>query len=184
MSFKEILKVILVAILIIVSFFIGNSSIINKAGIDKTGYDSGYSAGYIVAWDKATKLVDSSTTPIFPMQAEMFSIGGTIKTISLSGDSLIIEANPISTNPLSEDSKPTIRTVKITPAAKIVKMTTKTPEEIQAMIGQNQTSQPMTPFSEEEITFSQLKNGDRITVTSDKNIKREMEIIALKITLQ
>jgi len=181
MAFKEILKVILVAILIIVSFFIGNSGIINKAGIDKTGYDSGYSAGYIVAWDKATKLVDSTTIPIFPIQGEILSIGGTIKTISVSGDSLIIEASPVSTNPLSEDSKPTIRTVKITSSTKIVKITAKTPEEMQAAMKQNQ---PLMPFSEEEITFSQLKEGDRITVTSDKNIKREMEIVALKITLQ
>ncbi|MBU3965292.1 hypothetical protein KKA96_02835, partial [Patescibacteria group bacterium] len=160
---------------------IGNSGIINKAGIDKTGYDSGYSAGYIVAWDKATKLVDSSKTPIFPIQGEMLSIGGTIKTISPSDSSLTIEANPVSTNPLSEDSKPTIRTVKITSSTKIVKIKVKTPEEIQATIGQ---SQPLMPFSEEEIDFSQLKKGDVITVTSDKNIKREMEIIATKITLQ
>ncbi|MBU4298592.1 hypothetical protein KJ636_00930, partial [Patescibacteria group bacterium] len=75
-------------------------------------------------------------------------------------------------------------TVKITPSTKIVKIKVKTPEEIQAMSEQNQTGQPTTPFSEEEITFSQLKQGDVITVTSDKNIKREMEIIALKIALQ
>ncbi|MBU4481700.1 hypothetical protein KKH59_05350, partial [Patescibacteria group bacterium] len=100
---------------------------------------------------------------------------------SVSGDSLIIEASPVSTNPLSEDSKPTIRTVKITSSTKIVKITAKTPEEMQAAMKQNQ---PLMPFSEEEITFSQLKEGDVITVTSDKNIKREMEITALKITLQ
>ncbi|MBU4298818.1 hypothetical protein KJ636_02150 [Patescibacteria group bacterium] len=179
MESKKISKIILAVILIAVSFFVGTYSI-DRASIEKRGYDAGYNA----AWDKAAKLVESSTTPIFSMQGEMLSIGGTIKTISLSGDSLTIEASPVSTNPLSEDSKPTIRTVKITPVTKIVKITAKTPEEMQAMIKQNQTSQPMMPFSEQEITFSQLKEGDVITVTSDKNIKREMEIIALKITLQ
>ena len=179
MAFKKISKVILIAIIIIVSFFVGTYSI-DRASIEKRGYDAGYNA----AWDKAAKLVESSTTPIFSMQGEMLSISGTIKTILPSGDSLTIEASPVSTNPLSEDSKPTIRTVKITPATKIVKMTAKTPEEMQAKVSPDQPLIPMMPFSEEEITFSQLKEGDVITVTSDKNIKREMEIIALKIALQ
>ncbi|MBU4000304.1 hypothetical protein KKG29_03985 [Patescibacteria group bacterium] len=183
MAFKKISKVILIAIIIIVSFFVGTYSI-DKSVIEKKGYDVGYSAGYTAAWDKATKLVESTTIPIFPMQGEMLSINGTIKDISLSGGSLTIEAGPVSTNPLSEDSKPTVRTIKITPATKIVKMTTKTPEQMQAMLSPDQPLIPTMPFSEEETTFSQLKQGDVITVTSDKNIKRETEIIALKITLQ
>ncbi|MBU4298536.1 hypothetical protein KJ636_00635 [Patescibacteria group bacterium] len=180
MAFTKISKIITVAVFIIAAFLVGTYTV-DKASIEKRGYDVGYSAGYNTAWDKATKLVDSSTMPIFPIQGEILSIGGTIKTISVSGDSLIIEASPVSTNPLSEDSKPTIRTVKITSSTKIVKITAKTPEEMQAAMKQNQ---PLMPFSEEEITFSQLKEGDVITVTSDKNIKREMEITALKITLQ
>lgn len=179
MAFKEILKIISVVILVAVSFLIGTYSI-DKASIEKKGYDAGYNA----AWDKATKLIDSVKTPIFPIQEDIRLIAGTIKTISLSGSSLTIEASPVSTNPLSEDSKPTVRTVKITPATKIVKMRPKTPEEIQAMISQDRPLIPLAPFLEEETTFSQLKNGDRITVTSDKNIKKEMEIMALKIALQ
>ncbi len=177
MAFKEILKIISVVILIAVSFLAGTYST-DKACVEKTGYDAGYNA----AWDKAIKLVDSSTIPIFPTQGEILSIGGTIKTISLPDNSLTIEASPVSTNPLSEDSKPTVRTVKITPATKIVKIKAKTPEEIQASAQQNNTA--FVPFSEEETTFSQLKKDGRITVTSDKNIKREMEIKALKITVQ
>lgn len=179
MNYNKILKIISVVILIAVSFLAGTYTV-DKSAIEKKGYDAGYSAGYNAAWDKATKLVDSTTIPIFPMLGDMLSIGGTIKTISLSGDSLIIEANPVSTNPLSEDSKPTVRTVKIAPATKIVKITAKTPEEIQTTIKQNQ---PFLPFSEEEITFSQLKEGGRITVNSDKNIRDETEITAAKIAL-
>lgn len=180
MVLNKITKIFLVVVLVAVSFLVGTYST-DKASIEKKGYDVGYSAGYNAAWDKAAKLVESSTMPIFPMQGEMLSISGTIKTVSLSGNSLTIEASPVSTNPLSEDSKPTVRTVKITPATKIVKMTTKTPEEIQAMMKQNQS---LIPFSEEEITFSQLKEGDRITVTSDKNIKSETKISAVKIAAQ
>lgn len=174
------LNMVVIVALIIAVFFAGTYSV-DKASIEKKGYDVGYSTGYNAAWDKATKLVDSSTTPIFPMQGEMLSIGGTIKTVSLSGDSLTIETSPVSTNPLSEDSKPTVRTVKITPATKIVKITAKDPEETLAMLSQNAT---FLPYSEEEITFSQLKADDRIIVSSDKNIKKETEITATKISVQ
>ncbi|MBU4480944.1 hypothetical protein KKH59_01360 [Patescibacteria group bacterium] len=174
---------IITAALIVAAFFAGTYSV-DKAAIEQKGYDVGYSAGYKTAWDKATAIVDSASAPIFPQPKDIYSISGKIQSISASGNSLAIEADPVSSNPLSADSKPTIRTVKITPSTKIVKIKVKTPEEIQAMSEQNQTGQPTTPFSEEEITFSQLKQGDVITVTSDKNIKREMEIIALKIELQ
>lgn len=49
MNYNKISKILLVAILIVVSFLAGTYST-DKASIEKKGYDAGYS----VAWDKAT----------------------------------------------------------------------------------------------------------------------------------
>ncbi len=169
----------ILAIVVVVAFaFLVGTYNVDKASIEAKGYQSGYSAGYKAAWNNATAIVDSVQMPIFQVPANMLSVSG--KIVNIADNSLTLEADPVSTNPLSEDSKPTIRVVKIIPSTKIVKIAAKAPEEIQAMLSQNAT---FLPFSEEEITFSQLKEGDLITATSDKSIKREMEISALKITL-
>lgn len=164
-------------VLVIISFLAG-TYIIDKSAIEKKGYDTGYSAGYNIAWNKATKLIDSVQMPIFPQPKEIYSIRG--KIVSVRADSLTLEADPVSLNPLSEDSKRTTREIKISSDTKIIKRTAKTPEEIQAMLAQNKT---FYPFSEEEISFSQLKGGDRITALSDKDIKYETNIIATEIVI-
>jgi len=176
MVFKAILRLVAVFVLIVISFIAGSYSI-DKTGIEKSGYDTGYNT----AWERATKLVDSSQTAIFPAQKEMFSIGGVIKTISDSSNSMTIEASSVSENPLSGDSKTTMRTIKTTSKTKLVRIIAKTPGEIQAVVDVNQIT---LPFKEEGMLFDQFKEGDRVMITSDKNIKNEMEITPLKVTLQ
>jgi len=191
MALNKITKTIIIVIIAIIGF-LGGSYSIDKAGIEKKGYDAGYDAGYNSAWDKAVKLVDSIQTPIIPQinsqSMETHSISAKIKSISASDFSLAVEANPVSSNPLSEDSKPTTREIRINSEIKIIKMIAKTSEEIQEMIKKNRETPtpvaPFSPFSEKEITFDQLNVGDMIIVSSDKDIKKQTEITAVKITVQ
>jgi len=192
MVLNKITKTIIIVIIAIIGF-LGGSYTIDKAGIEKRGYDAGYDAGYNSAWDKATKLVESAQTPIMPrinsQSAEMRSISAKIKSVSASDFSLIVEANPVSSNPLSEDSKPTTREIKTNSETKIVKLTSKTPEEIQEETTKKSEETfvpiaPVSPFSEKEITFDQLRVGDMIIIYSDKDIKKETKISAVKITAQ
>lgn len=188
MVLNKITKIVIVALVAIIGFLAGNYSV-DKAGIEKKGYD----AGYNFAWDKAAKLVDSIKTPIIPQinfqSTEVRSISAKIKNISASDFSLAVEAYPVSSNPLSEDSKPTAREIKINTDTKIVKLISKTPEEIQKETAKKSEETPapiasFSPFSEKEITFDQLKVGDTIIISSDKDIKKETKIAAVKITVQ
>ncbi|MFH1048469.1 MAG: hypothetical protein V1732_02295 [Patescibacteria group bacterium] len=181
MELNKFLKIIAGAILAVLMFLAGRFSF-DGAGIEKKAMMLDYDAGYNAAWNKAETLIDSTQIPILPQIEKIYSIAGKIKSISFSDASLIIEANPVSFNPLSEDSKPTVRTIKTTSSTKIVKMTPKTSEEIKAEI--EQKNLPLMPFSEEKIDFGQLGEGDVIIVTSDKNIKSETEITATKIAAQ
>lgn len=192
MMFKEILKMLLVITFIIISYLAGTHNV-DKTSIEKKGYDAGYDVGYNFAWDKAAKLVDSIQTPIIPQinsqSTEMLSISAKIESISASDFSLVVKAYPVSSNPLSKDSKPTLREIKTNSETKIVKLTSKTPEEIQEEITKKSEETfvpitPVSPFSEKEITFDQLKVGDMIIIFSDKNIKKETEIAPVKITVQ
>lgn len=188
MVLNKITKIIIAALVAIIGFLAGNYSI-DKASIEKKGYATGYNS----AWDKATKLVDSIKTPIMPQtdlqSMEMRSISAKIKNVSASDFSLTVEAYPVSSNPLSEDSKSTTREIKINTDTKIVKLTSKTPKEIQEEISKKskETSAPIapfSPFSEKEITFDQLKADDMIIISSDKDIKKETKIAAVKIAVQ
>lgn len=192
MVLKKIAKIVIVALVAVTGFLAGSYSV-NKADIEKKGYDTGYNAGYNFAWDKAAKLVDSIKTPIIPQtdfqSMEMRSISAKIKNVSASDFSLTVEAYPVSSNPLSEDSKPTAREIKINAETKIVKLISKTPEEIQEETAKKSEETPAPiasffPFSEKEITFDQLKVGDMIIISSDKDIKKETKITAAKIAVQ
>lgn len=192
--------VIAVIALVAVAFLAGRYGA-PTPGVGETAYNAGYAAGYAAAlgnattssaaqsydagykaaWDNATALIDSIQSPILPQPSETFSIAGVINGISAAGNVLTVQADPVSTNPLSADSKPTARSVRITAATKIVRITAKTSQEIQEALSQNRT---IALYSEEEIRPSQLAIGDRIVITSERNVKRETEIMAAKISVQ
>lgn len=151
-------------------------------------YKDGYDAGYKEAWSKAKALVDSSI--LFSESATMNSISGKIKTISVSDEMLTIEADPVSLNPLSEESKSTIRQVRINPDTKIIKRNVASQEEIQKMLEEMKNKQvtldpsaPFPPFAEQELAFDGLKAGQRIIISANKDIKTEIDIIAAKIEI-
>jgi hypothetical protein len=195
--------IIAVVALVAVAFLAGRYSAA-KQGADEMAYSVGYAAGYKdafdnatqgadvaraqaygtgynAAWDNATAVIDAIQFPILPQPNETLSIAGAIKGISAAGNVLTVQADPVSTNPLSADSKPTTRSVRITAATRIVKLVAKTPQQIQEALAGNATT---ALYSEENIPAGQLKNGDRVVITSERNIKRETEITAAKISVQ
>lgn len=178
MTSNKITKTIIIVALTASAFFIGSYSV-DKNSIEKNGYDVGYSTGYESAWNEAKTIVDSST--IFPKKPEeIYLISGIIKNISISNSLILIEAGPVSSNPLSEDSKITERTIKITSSTELVESTPKSLDIIQEEM---QNGGGFNPYFENEINFDQFKVGDIISVSSDKDIKRETEFTADKITL-
>jgi hypothetical protein len=151
-------------------------------------YKDGYDAGYKEAWSKAKTLVDSSI--LFFESATMNSISGKIKSVSASGKTLTIEADPVSLNPLSDESKPTIRQVRIAPETKIVKRNIASQEEIQKILEEAKDnpaildpSKPFPPFTEQELAFDGLKTEQRIIISANKDIKTEIDIVAAKIEI-
>ena len=184
MNYTKIFKTVIIAVFIAVAFIIGTYTV-NERAIKNNSYDTGYNMGYEAAWNEAKTIVDSST--MFPREPEeMYLISGIIKDISISNGLILLEANPVSSNPLSEDSKSTVRKIKINSDTEIIEIIYKTPEEMLETEKNEEASDlimPFSPFTENKITLKQLNIGDRITITSDKNIKKEMEIMATKISL-
>ena len=151
-------------------------------------YKDGYDAGYKEAWNKAKILVDSSI--LFSESATMNSISGKIKVISASDKLLTVEADPVSFNPLSDESKSTIRQVRINPDTKIIKINAASQEEIQKMLEEIKNKQvtfdssaPFPPFTEQELAFDGLKAEQRIIISANKDIKIEIDIAAAKIEI-
>ena len=164
---------ILVFIIIAVIAFLAGYYSVDITGIE----DRSYASGYDDAWVKASGIVENSS--LFPRTPdEMYSISGEIK--SVSGNMFTIEAYPVSLNPLLDDSKTTIRQVTITKDTEIVRQIPKIPQEINEMIKDGGT---VSLFSEEIISVEQLIAGFSILVVSDKDIKHETDIVALKIVL-
>ncbi|MEA3229293.1 MAG: hypothetical protein U9P44_00090, partial [archaeon] len=158
--------------------FMAGAYSVDKNIVGGNGYDAGYETGYKTAWDNATEIVGASM--FFETSDEIYSINGVVKNISLSTSTLTIETSPFFMNPLLEDSTQKIRKINTNQDTTIIKITMKTPEEMEAMINKNGE---FVPFSEEKITFDQIKIGDSINVNSDKNIKTETEITATRITM-
>lgn len=178
MKLNKITKTIIIIALIASAFFIGDYSV-DKNRIEKNSYDAGYSAGYNSAWNKAETLVSSSY--LFPKKPEeVYLISGIIKDISILNSLILLEASPVSSNPLSEDSKITERTIKIISNTELVRSTPKSPDIIREEM---QNGGGFSPYFENEIDFKQFKIGDIISASSDKNIKKEMEFTATKVTL-
>ncbi len=149
-----------------------------------TDQNSSYEAGWMAA---SQKLEESGL--LRPETAEIFTISGTITQIS--ENQIIIKADPTVINPLAMQA-PESRTVNITSKTKIIKQTPKTQEELAAdeekFVNEREKLEPEAepparplPYTEKEIKLSELKTADKISVTSDQNIKLAAEINATEI---
>jgi hypothetical protein len=103
---------------------------------------------------------------LFPEQKEIFSIGGIIT--SINANSFVVETNSLQQNlPNSNEVQTDKITVNINEQTQIYRMT--------FSIG--------NPESEETaISFSDLSEGNEVSVVSSENIKGKTEIIAASIT--
>jgi hypothetical protein len=126
---------------------------------------------------------------MLPSVSETKFIFGKIKEIK--NDAIMLEAASI--NPL--ETSPSIRTVTIKDGAKFIKsefkdnaVFQKEMDEYQktaaAQTDKTQILAPPTPFTEKEITFSDLKVDDQISVEASENIEDKDSFEAVKITLQ
>lgn len=161
------------------------------AGLAIGYFGAGYQ--YSAQLDKAKKM--------FPTQAAMLSVSGTIK--SVSGNTITLQTAP-STNPFED--LPTAREVKVISATKIVKSEMKESKIYQQEMADYQkaiqsaqkaasaggssttpaaTNLPVPPqtFKETVLKISDLKVGDVIFVDAGKDIKTQTSFEAVKITL-
>jgi hypothetical protein len=129
--------------------------------------EKSYQQGYQTAWNEAKEKVSK----VFPSPSEVKSLSG--KIVKKEGSLIIMKIFPFTPNPLEEVKFP-LRKVRINDKTTIVKVSLKRPEEI---------SSEGTPFKEEPIDFSQLKEGDEINVLAKENIKEKEEFQAEKIEL-
>jgi hypothetical protein len=151
-----------------------------------TGQENSYEAGWLAA---SQKLEESGF--LRPEPNEIFTISGTVTQIS--GKQIILKADQTVINPLAAQA-PESRTVTVTSQTKIIKQTPKTPEQLSAgdekfrnemeklEPGATPPSPPL-PYVEEEIKSSDLKIGDRISVTSSVDIKFATTIEAVQINV-
>lgn len=108
---------------------------------------------------------------------EIYGISGEIKEVYLDRI-LSVEANILLADPIKEPIKEMVR-IKVTDQTKILKL--KFPEEIP-----EGSTEPIIP-EETEISFDDLKVGDKIDIETinniSENIKNKIEIIASVINI-
>lgn len=181
---KITLLVALALVIVLTTLLVGSQLNPNCPSGLLTNQNDSYDAG----WQAANqKLMGSGLLP--PEASELLTIAGAITEIS--GNQIILQANPVVLNPLAAPA-PESRTVNITSKTKIIKQVAKTPEQLAAdnQAFNDATSKlkpgatpptPPPPYTEEEIKLSDLKVGDRISVTSNVDIKFATDITASQI---
>ena len=119
--------------------------------------------------------------PSMPEQDETLSISGEIEEIQ--SNLLIVKETIYPSNPF-EDTEIKRWQVNIVDTTELIERIEKTPEEMEAMMGDalDPMDMPM-PFKEVEIEFSELKVGQWIDVMAEENIKGKTEFEASKIIL-
>ena len=142
------------------------------------GYNLGKNQGYQLGQqDTETKYQQKieEVFPTIPQPEEIYFYSGEITEIE--GKTITLKASVPRTNPLAEE-KFEIKKVNVKEATEIVKRIERTPEEM----GAPTTPEEMIePFKEEEISFSDLKVGNEIIVSSESNIKGVSEFTASKV---
>ena len=166
------------------------------------GYAVGYSrGGNDVAASYAPKI--AAVSKLFRPIMQTSYLTGRVDTIS--GDTVTVDANPITMNPFAEGNFPVVRTVTVTDATVITRTEQKDPavfqEEVEAFQKMMQggsvppgiaatgtahtaiATNPPTMFSETTTTLSDIKVGDTITITAASDISSATSFSATKIQI-
>ena len=162
------------------------------------GCTLGYAAGYFggsrsVIASYAAKI--AAVNKIFPaMPATVFSLSGQVK--SINGNTIVINANPLTQNPFAEGNFPAVREVAVTGATSIIRIEQKDPAVFQKEMAASQKAMQSrtvsagtppaaitlpNPFIEAVLKLSDVKIGDTITVTAASDITNAARFEATKI---
>lgn len=138
----------------------------------------GYQAGYDAA---RKKLAESGLFP--PAPTELRSLTGTVTEIKNSTITLSVDLRSL--NPLEEIDAPKERRVTVTEDTKISRRVVKTPEELREEFAAREPgTPPPSPFKRIELKLEDLKAGDIVAVSADKNILSETSFEATEITVE
>ena len=173
---------------IIITFLIIFIIICFIIGLNRMSYNRGYLEG-----QKETEVkYQEKIAEVFPSMSgpeEIFSVFGTID--GTKDKAIVLKVESAVSNPF-EDPKIETKQIQTNNETEFVKEVEKTPEEIQReqelftkALGENIEIDiiPPMPFKEVSISFSELKEGDRIKVEAEENIKNKVEFLAKKVVL-
>ena len=162
------------------------------------GYFWGYAKGYTnggAAVVASYALKVAQVKALFPVPPDVRSLSGQVEAVS--DTMLTLKAASITQNPFA-DTFPAIREVAIASSTKITSVSQKDPAELQRemqvfaekMAGVAASSAPRaavappSPFTETDISLSDIKAGDTVTVTADSNILNSANFTATAIQKQ
>ena len=114
-----------------------------------------------------------------PSATKATSVEGRVKQVN--ADSLTLEGVAVSMNPFAAGDYPMTRQVTITSSTKIIRVTSKDPQQFQkemvayqnSLQNRNQASSTLTPpspFNETTIQLSDIKVGDSVSATAASDI--------------
>ena len=140
-------------------------------------YKSGLEAGKLEIEEKYQQKI-AEIFPLIPEPEQIFS--GLGKIVGIEGNVLILEQTIYTVNPFEE---PAVRKwqVKVIDSTKLVKRIDKTLEEMAKEM--EMSKEPLSPFKELNIKFSDFQIGQEIIAESEENIKGKIEFEAKKVIL-
>ncbi len=187
-------KALTIMIFLLLLFF-GAGMFVGLKIKSKSSVPGNQADNYQAGWDAAKKQLEKKGIGVLPGGMEIKNLSGTIDKIS--GNTITIK-NVSSPDPLSDSSLDT-RTVQVSSNTKFYQLVQKDSVEYQKemtdfqnkmqeqMKNPSPTAQPITPpmpQDKKEITLSNLKEGQNITVVSDGDIKDKKEFSATEIAVQ
>jgi hypothetical protein len=178
---KKNIQIVVIALIafVIICFIVG---------LNRMSYNRGYLEGQKQTEAKYQEKI-AEIFPPMPEPEEIFSVFGTIDEIK--DKTIVLKAESVVSNPFEEVKAETKR-IQVNDNTEFVKEVEKTPEEIQkeeelfakALEENIETDiMPPMPFKEVSISFPELKEGDRINVEAEENIKDKVEFLAKKVIL-
>lgn len=174
------------ALLLVVALVVG--SVIGVAtdpylpsGVSNTkkGYAAGFSAARKIA-------EESSYGKMFVTADDVRSLSGLVT--EMNGDALTLKLSS-AMSPF-DDASLAVRTVRITPDTKLVKLVAKDPKAFQAELSKFNTSASSAgatapqPYLQTVISAAGIKTGDLLTVMAGENVKTLKEFAASEIRVE
>jgi|GEM_PF-7116470 len=152
-------------------------------------YETAFKTGYETGWQAAEKRLEDGGF-IFPEEEIINTVNGTI--IEINTDSFTLEAEQASSNPLA--TNPIERTVNINNDTIIYQNIEKDPEtvaaeqqvfdEALAQLGPDEeVPDPPSFYETQEIEFSDLEIGSRVSVSAEENIGNATSIDAAQVDM-